>query len=134
MIAYLNLRTQQPITHTQPGDVIEVKVKAILPAEGWYAAIEDPLPGNLEALNERLNISSYTAQAMYVEAAKYRYQRYGYNNKEIRDDRVVFFATRLSTGTHTFTYLARVTQQGTFAARPAQVYDVYAGCMGTFDQ
>jgi len=53
-------------------------------------------------------------------------RNYGYNNKEIHDDRVVFFVTHLSKGVHTFTYLARATQAGTFNALPAQVYLMYA--------
>jgi uncharacterized protein YfaS (alpha-2-macroglobulin family) len=53
-------------------------------------------------------------------------RNYGYNNKEIRDNRVAFFVTHLDQGAHTFTYLARATQAGMFSAMPAQVVLMYA--------
>jgi hypothetical protein len=124
---YLDPQSNRPITTVQPGGVIKVEVKVALPAEGWYVAIEDPLPGGLEGVNERLNTTSFTARQGYTEEAdEFFYQDYGYNNKEIHDDRVVFFVTHLSAGTHTFTYLARATQTGVFSALPAQVYLMYA--------
>jgi uncharacterized protein YfaS (alpha-2-macroglobulin family) len=39
---------------------------------------------------------------------------------------VVFFVTHLSGGLHTFTYLARATQVGTFNALPTQIYLMYS--------
>jgi hypothetical protein len=124
---YIHPKSGKSITSAQPGDLIEVKVKITLPAESWYVAIEDPWPGGLEAVNERLNTTSYTArQGYYEEGTEFFYQAYGYNNKEIHDDRVVFFVTHLGQGTHTFTYLARATQAGAFSVMPAQVYLMYA--------
>jgi uncharacterized protein YfaS (alpha-2-macroglobulin family) len=124
---YLHPKSGKPIAMVQPGDVIKVEVKVTMPDEGWYVAIEDPLPGGLEGVNERLNTSSYTArQGYYEEGKEFFYQDYGYNNKEIHDDRVVFFVTHLSTGAHAFTYLARATQAGAFSAIPAQVYLMYS--------
>jgi len=124
---YLDPQSNRPIATAQPGDVIKVEVKVAMPDEGWYVAIEDMLPGGLEGVNERLNTTSYTArQGYYEEGAEFFYQDYGYNNKEIHDDRVAFFITHLSAGSHTFTYLARATQAGAFNALPAQVYLMYA--------
>jgi uncharacterized protein YfaS (alpha-2-macroglobulin family) len=74
-----------------------------------------------------LNTTSYTArQGYYEEGDEFFYQDYGYNNKEIHDDRVVFFVTHLGQGARTFTYLARATQAGVFSAMPAQVYLMYS--------
>ncbi|MFN8597508.1 MAG: MG2 domain-containing protein [Anaerolineae bacterium] len=126
--AYLNLKTHKPITTTQPGDLIEVQVTVKVPTESWYMAIEDPLPGGLEAVNERLNTTGYLARRdVYTEHnEEFRYERYGYNQKEIRDDRVVFFITHLARGTHQITYLARVLRGGVFNVLPAQAYLMYA--------
>jgi uncharacterized protein YfaS (alpha-2-macroglobulin family) len=124
---YRDPNSNKLITNVPPGDVIKVEVKVTLPDEGWYVAIEDPLPGGLEGVNERLNTTSFTArQGYYEEGDEFFYQDYGYNNKEIHDDRVVFFVTHLDKGTHTFTYLARATQVGVFNAMPAQAYLMYA--------
>jgi len=57
-------------------------------------------------MNDRLNTTSFTArQGYYEERDEFFCQDYGYNNKEIRDDCVVFFVTHLDKGVHTFTYL-----------------------------
>jgi hypothetical protein len=124
---YRDPKSNKLIAQVQPGDLIRVEVKIKLPTESWYVAIEDPLPGGLEAVNERLNTTSYTERSNYYgDESQFQYRTYGYNNKEIHDDRVVFFVTRLSKGAHTFTYLARATQPGSFSAMPAQVYLMYA--------
>ncbi len=123
---YLDPSSDKPLAKTQPGDVVKVQVKITLPEESWYVAIEDPLPGGLEGMNEHLNTTSFAArQGAYEEGPEFFYDDYGYNNKEVRDDRVVFFVTHLSKGRHTFTYLARATQSGEFNALPAQVYLMY---------
>jgi uncharacterized protein YfaS (alpha-2-macroglobulin family) len=124
---YRDPKSNKVITNVQPGDVIKVEVKVTMPDDGWYVAIEDPLPGGLEGVNERLNTTSFTArQGYYEEGDEFFYQDYGYNNKEIHDGRVVFFVTHLGKGAHTFTYLARAAQAGVFSAMPAQVYLMYA--------
>ncbi|NTU64228.1 MAG: hypothetical protein HGB05_12715 [Chloroflexi bacterium] len=124
---YRDPKSNKLITSVQPGDVVKVEVRVTMPDDGWYVAIEDPLPGGLDGVNERLNTTSFTArQGYYEEPEEFFYQDYGYNNKEIHDDRVVFFVTHLDKGSHTFMYLARATQTGLFNAMPAQVYLMYA--------
>ena len=125
--AYLHPPTHRPITTTRVGDLIEVKLTVKVPAESWYVAIEDPLPGGLSAVNSQLNTTSFMARRSdYGETDdEFRSERYGYNQKEIRDDRVVFFITHLQRGTQTITYLARVMRAGTFNVLPAQAYLMY---------
>jgi uncharacterized protein YfaS (alpha-2-macroglobulin family) len=123
---YFDWKTKRPLTSIQVGDVVSVRVTVSLTQESWYVAIEDPLPGGLEGLNERLNTTSYVARTGSEESDRSLfYDRYGYNNKEIHDDRVVFFVTRLKAGKHIFSYLARATQAGSFAALPARAYLMY---------
>jgi hypothetical protein len=94
-----------------------------LPDRGFYLIVEDKLPGGVEALNESLNTSSHV-QTIYGDPVYY-WQDYGYNNKEVRSDRVSFFITELEAGTYTYSYLARATHAGTFSALPAEVYAMY---------
>ncbi|GIV75817.1 MAG: hypothetical protein KatS3mg050_0211 [Litorilinea sp.] len=49
----------------------------------------------------------------------------GYNHKEIGGDRESFFITELSPGAHTYSYLARATQEGHFLALPAEAAAMY---------
>ncbi len=123
---YRDPKTNGLIQSVRVGDVVKVQLGVMLTQESWYVAIEDPLPGGLEGLNERLNTTSYAARVgYYEEGSEFFYQEYGYNNKEVRDDRVVFFVTQMRPGRHTFSYLARATQAGSFSALPVQVYLMY---------
>jgi uncharacterized protein YfaS (alpha-2-macroglobulin family) len=103
---------------------VRVKLAVTVPKESWYVIVEDHLPAGLEGLNERLATTSYVAREYGDE--EFSWQRNGYNRKDVLDDRVAFFITRLTPGTHTYSYLARVTHAGTFFAPPAQVYLMYA--------
>ncbi len=48
-----------------------------------------------------------------------------FDHRELRDDRVVYFATVLFKGTYTATYLARATTPGVFVRPPAHAEEMY---------
>jgi uncharacterized protein YfaS (alpha-2-macroglobulin family) len=98
-----------------------------MPQPASYMLIEDHLPGGLEALNEGLNTTSHVSlyYSEYYDDSVYRWQDFGYNNKEIHSDRVTFFITEMGSGTKVFSYLARATTAGTFVALPAESYAMY---------
>jgi len=124
---YLNAETGKPLdsgSHAKVGDLVRVKISVHNPDESWYVIVEDHLPAGLEGLNERLATTSYVAREYGDE--EFSWQKNGYNRKDVLDDRVAFFITQLMPGTHTYSYLARVTHAGTFYAPPAQVYLMYA--------
>jgi len=88
------------------------------------------LPGGLEALNEGLNITGHDVAA--IERSYYDekwdpffYDDYGYNQKEIWTDRVIFFKTELSQGKGVFDYYARAMVAGRFTALPAELSAMY---------
>jgi uncharacterized protein YfaS (alpha-2-macroglobulin family) len=49
----------------------------------------------------------------------------GFDHVERHDDRIQLFATRLSEGVHTFSYIARATTAGTFRTAPARAEEMY---------
>jgi uncharacterized protein YfaS (alpha-2-macroglobulin family) len=106
------------------GDLVRVELTVHIPDESWYVIVEDHLPAGLEGLNERLATTSYVAREYGDE--EFSWQNNGYNRKDVLDDRVALFITRLTSGTHAYSYLARVTHAGTFYAPPAQAYLMYA--------
>lgn len=121
---YTDPATGQPVESVAAGQLVRVSLTVRLPATAFFVILEDQLPGGLEALNESLNTTSHEAVA-YGEEPRYFWQEYGYNNKEVRGDRVSFFITELPAGERTFSYLARATQSGRFTALPAEVYAMY---------
>ncbi len=120
---YLPGKTNRPLEAIESGQLIRVELEVTMPEDGSYIIVEDALPGGLEALNERLNTTSHVAQAR--EEPFFYWQEYGYNHKEVRDDRVTFFITEMPAGTYTYTYYARATHAGTFVALPVEVSAMY---------
>jgi uncharacterized protein YfaS (alpha-2-macroglobulin family) len=126
---YFDPQANRPITGSVAANqLVRVQLTVTLPQDGFYMLVEDKLPGGLEALNESLNTTSHEGQAYcydYTNCEGYRWQEYGYNNKEVRGDRVSLFITELRAGTHTFSYLARATRPGAFVALPAEASAMY---------
>jgi uncharacterized protein YfaS (alpha-2-macroglobulin family) len=115
--------SKEPLSEFQPGDLVEVQLTLDAPEESWYVVVDDPLPAGFEALNERLGTTSHVA-SLYEEPVYY-WQTYGYNRKEVRDERVTFFITQVAPGKRTLTYLIRATTSGDFVALPAEAYPMY---------
>lgn len=132
---YTDPITGQPITHIQAGQVVRVTLKITGDGRPFaYLMVEDHLPAGLEAINERLNTSVHDNGLIpysdrysdWVERESFRWKRYGYNNKEIRGGRVIFFITAMNRKeVKVITYLARATQSGTFIALPAEFSAMY---------
>lgn len=124
---YLDPKTKQAIETFSTGQLVKVEVSIQIPENAYFMAVEDYLPGGLEAINEGLSATNQVSFDSwgYEEYYPYYWEKYGYNYKEIRGDRVVFFITSLEKGTRTFTYYARATTSGQFIALPAQAYAMY---------
>jgi hypothetical protein len=120
---YLLKGSQDPTDEFQQGDLIEVRLTLDVPEESWYVIVDDPLPAGFEALNERLATTGYAAGTGLGPV--YYWEAYGYNRKQVGDDRVSFFITHLEPGETTLSYLARAVSAGSFVALPAEVYPMY---------
>ncbi len=59
-------------------------------------------------------------------AARWWWERGGFDHVERHDDRVQLFATRLAEGVHEFSYIARATTAGTFRTAPAHAEEMYS--------
>jgi hypothetical protein len=102
------------------GDVVNVRLTLTTNEELHYVIIEDMLPAGFEPLNERLE-----TETTRVPRDQSRWYWWGYERKELRDEKVTFFDSYLRAGTHVFDYAARVVTPGVFAARPAEAYTMY---------
>jgi uncharacterized protein YfaS (alpha-2-macroglobulin family) len=124
-----NLETA-PGTTFSAGALIKVTLRFSLPKERRYVAVVDPLPAGFEPVESAFATTaqdlSEEAQAQSSADWKDWWQRGGFDHVERHDDRVQLFATRLSEGEHTFSYLARATTSGTFQVAPARAEEMYA--------
>ena len=92
------------------GDLIEVELEIDSKNDYEYIVFEDLKAAGFEAVDVR---SGYTRKGFHA----YR---------EMRNDRVSFFATTLPRGKHNISYRLRAEIPGKFSALPAKVYANYA--------
>lgn len=102
------------------GDVVNVRLELTTAEELHYVIVEDMLPAGFEGLNEALD-----TETSRVPGERHPWRWWGYERKEMRDERVTFFDSYLPPGTHVFEYAARAVTPGTFSARPAEAYTMY---------
>ncbi|MGQ9666854.1 MAG: alpha-2-macroglobulin family protein, partial [Anaerolineae bacterium] len=123
-----------PITEAKVGDVIQVRLTIIAPNDLHYVVLEDPLPAGCEAIDTSLEITSATMEPPRLEQVEkqkgpwWKWWWYGWwspTHTELRDEKVVLFATYLAKGTYQYTYLIRASLPGSFQVLPATAYEMY---------
>ncbi|MFA6958175.1 MAG: MG2 domain-containing protein [Thermoanaerobaculia bacterium] len=114
------------------GDLVRVTLELKLPKERRWVAVSDPLPAGFEPVESWFATTAHDLQndQRYGEEAEEQdwmtsFRKGGFDHIERHDDRVNLFATRLSEGTHVFSYVARATTTGTFIASPVQAEEMY---------
>ena len=117
-------RTRGNATATfQAGDLVTVRLRITTTQRRQNVVIEDPLPAGMEALDAQLASTSQadTADVGSSDTGWYA----GIDHTEIRDDRVLLFATSLEDGTLVYTYVARATAPGDYTVAPTQAEEMY---------
>ncbi|HEU4880592.1 MAG TPA: hypothetical protein VFT45_00065, partial [Longimicrobium sp.] len=142
---YETLDTRRPITSVAEGQVVRVRLRITCPEERQMVILDDPLPAGLEAVDLSLRtISPFPAGAFEEGSEGDGDDLFGesltsawafgswdsgmwsaFDHREIRDDRVVYFARQLWRGTYAATYLARATTAGRFTMAPAHAEEMY---------
>jgi len=141
----------KPVTEVAEGDLVRGRLRITVPADREFVAVEDLLPAGLEVVDVSLRTSSFGPfQSEASRDAEHTGDRanptasslpwlYGswadgwwspWEHKEIRDDRVVYFARVLWRGSYTATYVARATTAGTFVRPPAHAEEMYNQSLG----
>lgn len=97
------------------GDVLKVTVKVhTKESESNYFMLEDPLPAGFEYVKDDWAYPVEGEEQQYYG----NYWRWWYADRDVRDDRVTFFATYFGKGVHTFTYLMRAEIPGVYTVNP----------------
>jgi hypothetical protein len=118
---YVPVSGRSDFTGWHVGDVVNVRLTLNSTDDLHYMIVEDMLPAGFEALNEQLATESKRVPSGRED----RWYWWGYERKEVRDQKVSFFATYLPRGEHVFDYAVRVVTPGVFSARPAEAYAMY---------
>ena len=129
----------KPVTSIQEGELVRVRLRVTVPANRQFVALEDPLPAGLEAVDFTLRTSARvesTDAPMADQRASSPWQAWLYgswidggwsawDHRELRDDRVVYFARVLWPGAYEASYIARATTSGNFVRPPAHAEEMY---------
>jgi hypothetical protein len=114
------------------GDLIRVTLELRLPKERRWVAVTDPLPAGFEPVESWFATTALDLrnEQRYGEEAEEQdwmtsWRKGGFDHIERHDDRVNLFATRLSEGTHVFSYVVRATTAGNFIASPVHAEEMY---------
>jgi len=113
------------------GDLVKVTLKIRNTKERRFVAVSDPIPAGTEPVESwfATTATELTERKSTDETTETGWMswwlRGGFDHVERHDDRVNLFATRLSEGTHEFTYVVRATTAGTFITAPAHVEEMY---------
>ena len=137
----------RPVTSVKEGDLVRVRLRVTVPADRQFVAVEDPLPAGLEPVDLSLRTSATLQPFVTPESEQARldgdrdrdgprwqswlYGRWDdgwwspWDHKALHDDKVVYFARMLWTGSYTASYVARATTAGTFVRPPAHAEEMY---------
>jgi hypothetical protein len=133
----------KPVTSVAEGDLVRVRLRITTPSDRNFVVLDDPLPAGLEAMDLSLltaggipgpgaaDSTAHEADGESDDEPRWAYGSWDggwwspFDYKELRDERVVYVATRLWKGSYTATYLARATTPGTFAKPPAHGEEMY---------
>jgi uncharacterized protein YfaS (alpha-2-macroglobulin family) len=122
--------------HFKSGSLVRVKLKVAAPADRFFVALVDPLPGGAESLNEDLNGTEHAASKQSNDIATsdgqpgmfwnfwWHWNWWDHENK--RDNQTEIFADQLPGGSHEYNYLIRATTPGTFIVPPLKAEEMYA--------
>jgi uncharacterized protein YfaS (alpha-2-macroglobulin family) len=118
-------------TAYKAGDLVRVTLSLRLTKERRFVAVTDPLPAGFEPVESWFATTARTLaqdQDQQPESTtdwNSWWERGGFDHVERHDDRVQLFATRLSEGRHTFSYIVRATTAGVFRTAPAHAEEMY---------
>ena len=120
----------RPVTGVRAGEEVVVEVSVTCPATRRFVAVEVPIPAGLEALDTGLATTRQVALDRPIEDGAIGGSLLpwvpGFDRVELRDDRIVLFATELPAGRHVHRVTCRATTSGTFAVAPGHAEEMYA--------
>lgn len=128
---------EQGIHSAAIGDLVKVRLTVVAPTDLHYVVVEDFLPAGLEPVDASLRTTSQEvrerleqeeeklAEANYKGYRWWGYPRSYFSHVDMRDNRVVLFATYLPQGVHQYVYFLQATTSGEYNVLPARGYEMY---------
>lgn len=112
------------------GARVRVRLTMHAPSRRYHVALVDPLPAGLESLNPALAVTGDVPEGADDAPPRPLARGWWWNprwfeHQNLRDERTEAFASLLSEGVHTYSYVARATTPGAFVVPPAKAEEMY---------
>lgn len=101
-----------------PGDELFVNITLSSDGNYEYFMLEDPLPPGVEVQKDERNYK-IDGEQNYQYDPWYVGWRYWWVSKEVRDEKVAFFARNIGAGTYLFSYIVRAQIPGRYHVMPS---------------
>lgn len=124
----LNDPDATPITQAPVGEPVQVTLTIIAPNDLHYVVVEDPIPAGADAVNPELETTSQVGTQPELSRERPLSQGWGwwwFSNIEMRDEKVVLYATYLPRGTYQFNYVIYPGLAGEYNVIPATAQEFY---------
>jgi hypothetical protein len=121
------------ITQAQVGERVRVRLTLVVPNDLHYVVVEDPFPAGAEPVDTSLQTTSTVGEQPDMrrvdeELPWWWYYGWGwwwFSNTDLRDEKLVLFATYLPAGTYEYTYVLQMGLAGEYRVLPVHAYEMY---------
>lgn len=125
-----DVNTEKPLTQVKLGETLRGKITVAVPENMYYVMVEDFLPAGLEGVDFSVKTSQQSLlDSLYEKKNNYDWWYYDsswfFNHKEVRDDRMMYFADYLPKGVYELNYFVRATTPGEFRDKPVLAQELY---------
>ena len=111
------------------GDELFVKLRVTPETSSEYVMVEDPLPAGCVVITDTKGYYIDGESEYSYDDDNYgyyrRWWRSWYADRDVRDEKITFFATSMGTGTQEMTYIMRAQIPGTYGVMPATATLMY---------
>ncbi len=124
---YLN-EDGEMVTSAEVGEVIEVRLTVVVPADLHYVIVEDPIPAGTEPIDPNLDISAQIGtrpELNSLDANRFGWGWWWFSNIEYRDEMVALYSTYLPAGSYEYVYSIRASVPGTYNVIPPTAQEFY---------
>ena len=119
-------RQEDGVWRIRAGARVRVKLTMVAPSRRVHVALIDPLPAGLEILNSDLAVTADAPRESNGDGRRIQWWGPWYQHQNLRDERAEAFTSYLEAGLYEYSYTARATTPGIFAAPPARAEEMYA--------
>ena len=117
-----------PIDGAEVGQPVQVTVTIIAPNSLHYVMVEDPIPAGADAVDPNLKTTSQVGTQPSLNRDNPLSRGWGwwwFSNIEMRDEKVVMYATYLPRGTYQFNYVIYPSLAGAYNVIPTTAQEFY---------